>query len=49
MIEHHILEDMNSQQDCCGNFRSYTVFPELKVETDILLELVLQAFGVCYV
>jgi hypothetical protein len=42
MIQHHIPEDMNFQQDRCGNLRLYTVFPELKLETDILLELVLQ-------
>jgi hypothetical protein len=49
MIEHHIPEDMDSQQDCCGNLRLCKAFSELKDETDILLELVLQVFGVCYV
>jgi len=38
-----MLEDVNSQQDRCGNLRSCSVFPELKVETVILHELVLQA------
>jgi hypothetical protein len=43
MIQHHIPEDLNSQQDHCGNLRLCMVFSELKVETDILIKLVLQS------
>ena len=43
MIRHRILEDANSQEDRCRNLRSCSIFPELKVETVILHELVLHA------